>query len=130
MSEPATLTIGNETKTLEEWCKQYGISRGTVWYRVKRGMSYEQALKTPIRGYTPLKQTAPAPPKAPNMKRCKKCIYHGTLGNSNKSGTYCDYIGVTQHRRPCPPGEDCTVFKQGPSLVKAANLKRQKMKTW
>lgn len=36
--------------------------------------------------------------------RCLRCLYGDSRG-------YCTYILVMQHRRPCPPGADCTVFK-------------------
>ena len=38
-------TIDGETKTADEWCMQYGVSRGTVSSRVKRGYSIEEAVK-------------------------------------------------------------------------------------
>ena len=36
--------------------------------------------------------------------RCLRCLYGDQQG-------YCTYILVMQHRRPCPPGEGCTVFE-------------------
>ena len=36
--------------------------------------------------------------------RCLRCLYGDQHG-------YCSYILVMQHRRPCPPGADCTVFE-------------------
>ena len=36
--------------------------------------------------------------------RCMRCLYGDQQG-------YCTYILVMQHRRPCPPGADCTVFE-------------------
>ncbi len=40
---------------------------------------------------------------------CKGCAYAVLL-----SGDWCcDYLGVTGHRRPCPPGEGCTVRAEG-----------------
>ena len=36
--------------------------------------------------------------------RCLRCLYGDQRG-------YCSYILATLHRRPCPPGEGCTVFK-------------------
>lgn len=37
--------------------------------------------------------------------RCMRCQYGDSRG-------YCTYILVMQHRRPCPPGADCTAFEQ------------------
>ena len=40
---------------------------------------------------------------------CKGCAYAVLL-----SGTWCcDYLSVTGHCRPYPPGEGCTVRKEG-----------------
>lgn len=36
---------------------------------------------------------------------CKGCIYSFV----NNCGTYCQYILITDRRRPCPPGKGCTV---------------------
>ena len=45
---------------------------------------------------------------------CKGCVYAVYL-----SGAWCcDYLQIVGHRRPCPPGEDCTVRK-------AANLTKK-----
>lgn len=38
---------------------------------------------------------------------CKGCIYSFVTN----CGTYCQYILITEHRRPCPPGKGCTVKK-------------------
>lgn len=40
-----------------------------------------------------------------SKKKCTNCRYH-----ANVSGTVCcDYLYKTGHRRPCPPGDECTV---------------------
>lgn len=41
-------TINGETKTITEWCEQYGISSETVRSRQRKGMSLIEALTTPI----------------------------------------------------------------------------------
>ena len=41
------ITIDDETKCLSDWCKIYNITRGAVRYRIKNGMSPEEAIKTP-----------------------------------------------------------------------------------
>lgn len=38
------VTIGNETKTLSEWCKEKGIRSDVVRNRLKRGLSVEEAF--------------------------------------------------------------------------------------
>lgn len=42
-------TIDGETKTISEWCEQYGISSETVRYRQRHGMSLKDALLTPVK---------------------------------------------------------------------------------
>lgn len=44
------------------------------------------------------------------MKECEGCIYVCQLA---ASVWCCDYLGLTGHRRQCPPGADCTVRVQG-----------------
>ena len=36
---------------------------------------------------------------------CKGCVYAAALSGE----WFCDYLSITGHRRPCPPGEGCTV---------------------
>ncbi|EQB3099763.1 hypothetical protein [Clostridium botulinum] len=40
-------TIKNKTKTLAEWCKEYNMNYGAVYYRIKKGWNIEKALTTP-----------------------------------------------------------------------------------
>ena len=37
---------------------------------------------------------------------CHNCMYCNMISDATR---YCSYIFVTGHRRPCPPGKDCTV---------------------
>ncbi len=48
---------------------------------------------------------------------CEGCVYAAYLSDA----WYCDYLAVTGHRRPCPPGEGCTVRAEGV---------RSKKRTW
>lgn len=42
------VTIGDRTQTVQAWCKEFGLTKQAVVYRVKvNGMSYEQALTKP-----------------------------------------------------------------------------------
>jgi hypothetical protein len=45
------IEIGGITMTLQEWAVARGMDPSTVWYRVKRGMSPEQALSAPLHAY-------------------------------------------------------------------------------
>lgn len=38
---------------------------------------------------------------------CSDCFYRGSMGDG--SIPYCRYIFMTNQRRPCPPGDGCTV---------------------
>ena len=57
-------------------------------------------------------QRRPAP-KLPDMtpdasaNRCRTCFWRGSVG----SQVICDYMEKNEgKRRPCKPGEDCTVY--------------------
>ncbi len=41
-------------------------------------------------------------------KQCEGCAYAVLLSHD----WCCDYLSLTGHRRPCPPGEACTVRKE------------------
>lgn len=48
-SDNINITIGGVTKTLREWCPEYGISYATAWKRIRRmGWSPEEAVTTPL----------------------------------------------------------------------------------
>lgn len=57
---------------------------------------------------------------------CKGCAYAVCLSGE----WYCDYLQIVGHRRPCPPGEGCTVRKEG-NLTKKGNafMKRREWDT-
>lgn len=41
-------TINGKTKILEDWCREYGIGRSTVKFRLNKGMDIISALTNPI----------------------------------------------------------------------------------
>ena len=62
---------------------------------------------------------------------CKGCAYAAQL-----SGAWCcDYLQIVGHRRPCPPGEGCTVrkaanlTKKGSAFMKRRGWDTEKAKT-
>lgn len=61
-----------------------------------------------------------------NTVSCKGCAYAVLL-----SGAWCcDYLLITGRRRPCPPGEGCTVRKDGDLTKKgSAFMKRREWDT-
>ncbi len=46
-----------------------------------------------------------------DARECDGCKFQGKF--SHEGIRFCDYIGITGHARPCPPGKDCTVRKVG-----------------
>ena len=42
-------TIGNETKTLTEWCEQYGVGFNTIKGRLGKGWGILEALTSPLK---------------------------------------------------------------------------------
>lgn len=47
--------------------------------------------------------------KTVKISYCRGCIYLARIGHNGMP--FCDYIGKTKHRRPCPGGEGCTARK-------------------
>lgn len=45
------LTLNGESKTFSQWCRAIGMAPGTLYNRIRRGMSDEEALTKPIRKY-------------------------------------------------------------------------------
>ena len=41
-------------------------------------------------------------------RRCRKCAYSGKYDGTN---ICCMYWEIMDRKRPCPPGDDCTVFQ-------------------
>lgn len=42
---------------------------------------------------------------------CRGCMYLGSLYAQSTAERTCDYILITGHCRPCPPGAGCTAKK-------------------
>lgn len=51
-------------------------------------------------------------------KNCYDCVYRGKIGGM----PCCDYIFRTGHRRPSPPGADCTA-KVGRKVIRRKKAK-------
>ena len=69
------------------------------------------------RNYKRAKPRTEKKPESPiintNKKYCKGCIYwHGAY----RDYEMCNYIFDVGHRRPCPPGNDCTEKVKGKRL--------------
>jgi hypothetical protein len=46
------LTYRGETKTIAQWAREVGMAMKTLWMRLNRGWSIEEALTIPLRGKT------------------------------------------------------------------------------
>ena len=58
-------------------------------------------------------------------EKCTTCIYR--TGENLFCGEYsmkCDYLKITGKRRPCEPGEECTVYERGKRRRKNDNKDR------
>lgn len=42
-------TLNGETKSVSDWARQFGVSYSTLYARVRRGVSLEEALSTPVK---------------------------------------------------------------------------------
>ena len=97
--------INGEVKTLGEWAKQYGVIRTTVHDRMKRGMTLQEALTTPL-------HTVSKPRINYNKmyRVCAKCRWSEVDGARH----LCMYI--VNHRPPQRrpvSAMDCTEKKSG-----------------
>ena len=43
-------------------------------------------------------------------KYCDKCFFLKNFGGGENGLRYCDFLCMTNKRRPCPAGDGCTVF--------------------
>lgn len=105
-SKPLTLSCRGQTHTLAEWESISHVPEKTIRQRIVRGWTEEEAIFTP-----PMKRGAYRERLVKIAKTCRGCYhykpyYWGTINQQ----WYCDYIGDTGHKRPCPPGAGCTCY--------------------
>ena len=106
------LTIKGVTKSLAQWSRDYKISKGTVYDRIhNQHMDPIVALTTPVK-------TRAERLRDDSNDKCRKCKYRAYLGTINGSSVYCEYMYLTNTRRPCKGGAECTEFKEGPMMMK------------
>lgn len=113
------------------------IAVSAMRYRIELSGDVAAAVETPKgQSFREKQEKAPevkaigahAPkPFKPDVTKCRTCQYHGRFA-SGGGGIHCDYIGVTDHKRPCPPGPNCTAYVKGPSLVRQAAIKHGRAK--
>lgn len=118
MSAGYEITINGETHSVTGWCKIYNINTSTVSSRVKAGMTYEEAFTTPIHYRHEVKYPKKAGKKVKQphygykmkrTERCRRCNY----GERADSQWVCMYMDLhpLHKRRPCPAGDECTVWE-------------------
>lgn len=111
MAKRHLIELHGQRRTAEEWAElRPGLTAKTIRQRLRNGWTVPEALNTPPvpRGYG----RASFEPKEDG---CRGCIHHKLLHYSAVSAyhvRYCAYILDTGHRRPCPAGGACTVYKQ------------------
>lgn len=44
--------------------------------------------------------------------QCKGCLYRASQYEKRVMGNNCSYMFLMNHRRPCEPSPNCTVFKK------------------
>ena len=93
----------------------YAIAReldtepGVIWaWRKRRGLPANHpgfGVRREKQERKPTQEAKPARKRNP----CQGCAYwYRVNGQAAGKFGFCEYILVTGHRRPCPPGEDCT----------------------
>lgn len=107
------ITIDGVTKTMNDWCAQYGVNPQTVRNRIKRGADPLTAMM--VKEWRP--EPRPKGKKKVNQKDvCMRCKYRNFLNHAHTKGqVYCEYMFHEGHRRPCP-ADGCTVMVPGPML--------------
>ena len=107
------LTCRGKTLTVAEWEAVSHTPKNTIYQRIARGWPVEEAIFAPQRGAyrESLVKTA---------KTCRGCYHYKPFyWETNTQQWYCDYIGDTWEKRPCPPGPGCTCYtRTGPKRKK------------
>lgn len=127
---------GKMYSTAEISAMHGGINPSSVRLRLAKGMTVEEILNTPNRhparktAITAKKQKETIPlkarPKKVDTTQCKTCVYRAWSSGGGAAALICDYSGWEKHCRMfvSPPSPNCTVYRQGKSLARAAGLKR------
>lgn len=64
-------------------------------------------------------------PFIPDTRRCMRCVYFHGKADEN---CCCNYIFDRGHRRPCPPGKDCTVYRPRAGRRNLRNIPKRQRK--
>lgn len=109
------LTCKGKTLTVTEWEAISHVPEKTIRQRIARGWPAEEAIFTP-----PMKRGAYRQSLIKTAKTCRGCYHYKPFyWMSNTQQWYCDYIGDTGQKRPCPPGPGCTCYtRQKPNRKK------------
>ena len=92
-------TLMVQVSFTKKLCSACAKERQRTWQR-----AWQKTYKAAIRKEKAVLRSTSI--QNPNAQYCEGCIYWGGDYQTNRS---CNYIFQTGHRRPCPPGKDCTV---------------------
>lgn len=79
------LTYSGKTQCLTDWAKEYGIIRGAIEHRLKRGWSIEEALTTPVTRYAtrPITKSITSSTKSENKAVRNLCKSPGYIASED-----------------------------------------------
>lgn len=66
----------------------------------------KHGITVPLKAAPPPQKMAGYKKQLDNSRRCRTCFYW------NATFRCCDYLEIMRHRRPCPPGYNCTEYKR------------------
>jgi len=78
------VTIDGETKRVIDWIRERGLNASTVWMRVGRGESLEQALTRPLHTRRRPNQCSRCCDTGHTKQRCTASIYYSAMRQSGK----------------------------------------------
>lgn len=79
-------TFQGKTMCLKDWADQYHMRKGTLYDRLDRGMSLEEALTTPVRKWVPQEGKSRCVMRERHEQACEHCGY--------ETGGTCIYLEV------------------------------------
>lgn len=141
MRKSKLIEYNGKKQSLEDWAKETGLTYPCLVWRLRNGWSIKQALTTPS-ARTPRKMRITEKQqkeifmpiqKKVDYTQCKTCQYRSTISSGGyPNNIMCGYALVNDRCRSLisPPSPNCTVYIKGPSLVRAAALKKARRGAW
>ena len=141
MRKSKLIEYNGKIQSLEDWAKETGLTYPCLVWRLRNGWSIKKALTTPS-ARTPRKMRITEKqqreifmpkPKKIDYTQCKTCQYRSTISSGGYTNNImCGYALVNDRCRSLisQPSPHCTVYIKGPSLVRAAALKKARRGAW